>query len=175
MHNLKNYITTITEFSESSWRILQDCFTESTLKRKEYLLAEGEVCRAIFYISSGLCRCYYNRDGQEVNTAFHFEGEFVTNNKSLKSSERSEYAIQAYEPCTVVTFEKEKLLEAYKQCREIETFGRLVLESITMQQQEHADSFKLLTPKERFSRLTAARPRFFAANFAHTSRIIPGN
>lgn len=160
MQNLKDYITTTTEFSEKSWSILQDCASELTLKKKHHLLSEGEVCHAIFFISTGLCRSLYNRDGEEINTAFHFEREFVTNIKSLKSSTPSEYAIQAMEICTVIKLEKTKLIEAYKQSREIETFGRLVLESLSLKQQDHADSFKLLTPKQRFDHLITTRPDF---------------
>ncbi len=160
MQILKNYISTITTLSENSWAILVDCATELTSKRKDKLLSEGEVCNAIFFINEGLCRSFYNRDGQEVNTGFHFEHEFVTNIKSLRSSTGSEYAIQALEPCSIVKLEKMKLVEAYKQSREIETFGRMVLESLSVQQQEHADSFKILTPKQRFDRLISARPDF---------------
>jgi len=160
MQILKNYISTITTLSENSWTILADCATEWRLKRKDYLLSEGEICNAIFFINQGLCRSFYNRDGQEVNTGFHFEHEFVTNIKSLRSSAGSEYAIQALEPCSIIKLEKMKLVDAYKRSREIETFGRLVLESLSVQQQEHADNFKILTPKQRFDQLTSARPDF---------------
>jgi len=160
MKSLKDYIASITELSENSWTILQNCTEQSTLKRKGILLSEGDVCHRIYFIESGLCRSYYNRDGKEINTAFHFEREFVTNIKSLKSSTPSAYAIQALEPCNIIMFEKERLLEAYKQSREIETFGRLLLEAISLQQQEHADNFKLLTPKQRFDNLISNRRDF---------------
>lgn len=160
MRNLKNYITAITRLSVTSWSILQDCAMELTLKRKDYLLSEGEVCQGIFFINTGLCRSLYNRDGEEINTGFHFEREFVTNIKSLRSSAGSEYAIQAIEKCSIIKLEKTKLIEAYKQSREIETFGRLMLESLSLQQQEHADTFKLLNPKQRFDHLVSTRPDF---------------
>lgn len=160
MQRLKDYIETITELSETSWTILQNCSTEMTIRRKDHLLSEGDVCHSIFFIKTGLCRSFHNVDGKEINTAFHFEREFVTNIKSLKSATPSAYAIQALEPCSIILLKKEKLIEAYKQSREIETFGRLVLEALSMQQQEHADNFKLLTPKQRFDHLVSNRPDF---------------
>jgi len=160
MQTLRNHIATITALSENSWAILQDCAVEVTFKRRALLLSEGEVCHTVFFINEGLCRSFYNRDGQEVNTGFHFEHEFVTNIKSLRSSAGSEYTIQALEPCSIIKLEKTKLVEAYKRSREIETFGRMVLESLSVQQQEHADSFKILTPKQRFDQLISARPDF---------------
>jgi len=160
MQTLKNYVSTITAFPENSWALLADCATELALKRKEFLLSEAQVCNAIFFINTGLCRSFYNRDGREVNTGFHFEQEFVTNIKSLRSSGGSEYSIQALEPCSIIMLEKTKLLEAYKRSREIETFGRLVLESLSAQQQEHADGFKLSTAEQRFDHLISTRPDF---------------
>jgi CRP-like cAMP-binding protein len=93
-----------------------------------------------------------------VNTQFYFENEFVTNIKSLTNGTRSGYSIVACEKLTVVKLEKLKLMEAYDKSPEIATFGRKVLELIISKQEEHADSFKLLAPKQRYEWLLSNRP-----------------
>lgn len=160
MDNLKKYIAALTGFSEQSWRALCNCMTKMEFKRNEQLLKEGQICNSIFFISSGFCKSYYNLDGKEINTAFYFENEFATNIKSLTTSSKSDYNIKACGKTIVVRFDKAKLLEAYSQSHQIETFGRKVLELITAKQEEHSDSFKLLTPKQRFEDLTAKHPEF---------------
>lgn len=160
MENLKKYIATITELSEQSWADLLVCMTEVDFKKNEVLLKEGEVCKSIFFISSGLCKSFYLLDGKEINTAFYFENDFATNIKSLVSSSKSEYTIKACEKTKAVKLDKDRLLEAYRKTHQIETFGRKVLELITTRQEEHAETFKLLSPKQRFDRLVSKHPDF---------------
>ena len=123
-------------------------------------MKEGQICNPIFFICSGFCKAYYNLDGKEINIAFYFENEFATNMKSLTTSSNSGYAIKACEKMVVVRFDKTKLLEAYSQSHQIETFGKKVLELITAKQEEHYDSFKLLAPKQRFENLVSKHPDF---------------
>ena len=160
MNNLKRYIESITEFSEQSWVVLSNCLSEKSFKKNEPLLKEGQVCNSIYFISAGGCKSCYNLDGKEINTAFYFEYDFATNIKSLRTSSKSEYSIKAHEKTNVVVIDKTKLLEAYKQSHQIETFGRKVLELIMAKQEEHSDSFKLLTPKQRFDALVSKYPDF---------------
>ena len=52
------------------------------------------------------------------------------------------------------------MLTAYKQSREIETFGRKLLEIIVSKHEEHSNSFKLFTPKQRYDNLVLTNPDF---------------
>ncbi len=160
MNNLKRYIESITEFSEQSWMALSDCASEIQFKKNEHLLKEGKICNSIYFISSGVCKSCYNLDGKEINTAFYFENDFATNIRSLRTSLKSEYSIKAHEKTKAVVIDKTKLLEAYKQSHQVETFGRKVLELIMAKQEEHSDSFKLLSPKQRFDTLVSQYPDF---------------
>ncbi|HTL10684.1 MAG TPA: Crp/Fnr family transcriptional regulator [Chitinophagaceae bacterium] len=160
MNNLKKYIHSVTDFSDQSWVILSHCLSEIQCKKNEPLLKEGQICNSIFFISSGACKSCYNLDGKEINTAFYFENDFATNIKSLRASSKSAYSIKAHEKTKAIVIDKIKLLDAYKQSHQIETFGRKILELIMAKQEEHANSFKLLTPKQRFDALVSEHPDF---------------
>lgn len=160
MKNLKTYIQNLTDFSEEGWAILSNCLTEQKFKKGETLLKVGEVCKSIFFVSNGLCKAFYTQDGKEINTSFYFENDFATNTKSLTTGIKSEYKIIAYEDATVIKFDKTELLNAYKQSKEIETFGRKLLEIIVSKQEEHSNSFKLLTSKQRYDNLVSTFPEF---------------
>jgi len=160
MDRLKNFIETITELSEENWSVLANCLTEMQFKKNEPLLKEGQICHTVYFISSGSCKSCYNLDGKEINTAFYFENDFATNLKSLTTASKSEYAIKTCEPAKVVRFDKFKLLEAYSKSHQIEAFGRKVLELSVAKQEEHANGFKLLTPKQRIDELVSKHPDF---------------
>jgi len=158
MENLKNYLQDYTNLSEESWLIIRDCLKELPVKKGTYLLKENEVCNSIFFISQGFCKSFYNKDGKEINTAFYFENDFFTNIISLKNEEKSKYAIKACEDSKVIKFDKFKLLDAYQKSQEIESFGRKILELIVRKQEEHLDTFKLLSPKQRYENLILKQP-----------------
>lgn len=158
MDLLRTYIRTITAFSEESWEVLLPCLTAMECKRHDFLLKEGQVCQAVYFVCKGLCKSFYNIDGKEINTAFYFENEFATNVTSLTTATPSEYAIKTIEKMTVVRIDKTRLLAAYHQSHQVETFGRKVLEQIIARQEAHTDSFKLLTPRQRFDNLVASHP-----------------
>lgn len=158
MDSLKKYIESITDISQENWGLLSDCLIVKKFNKNELLLKEGEICKSIFFISEGICKSYLYLEGNEINTAFYFENDFATNIASLRNSTKSEYNIKACEKVIAVSIDKEKLLAAYSQSHQIETFGRKVLELIMANQIEHADSFKILTPQQRYDRLVAKQP-----------------
>lgn len=160
MEALWKFIKQLQPFSEESWKKLQPCLSPEQYRRNEYLLKEGVVCNAVYFIESGFCKTWFNQDGKEVNTGFYFENEFVTSLRSLVSGTKSDFYIQTCEPLSVIRFDKTELLNAYKKSHEIESFGRKVLELITLQQEEHANSFKLFTPRERYEQLITRYPDF---------------
>jgi CRP-like cAMP-binding protein len=150
MKNLLTYIHSQTDFSEKSWEILLPALTHTTIKKGEYLLKEGQICHSLFFIDTGYCRSFYDKNGLEKNTAFFFENEIATNINSFAREEKSEYAIQACEDLTVVVFDKKKLYEAAKQDPAIETLGRKCLQQIAVKQEKHAAMYKLMTAQERY-------------------------
>lgn len=160
MEALKKYIQSLTDFSEESFLILEDCITEFTIKKGKSLLKTGEICNSIFFIISGYCKSTYNKDGKDINTAFYFENEFATNIKSLREGSKSDYAIVACEALHMISFDKAALLNAYKKSPQIETFGRKVLEIIVVQQEEHSNLFKIYSPAERYQYLLENKPEY---------------
>lgn len=120
------------------------------LKRKQFFLQEGKICRHIGFIETGSLRAYALMDGKEINTAFYLENNFATNLKSLRNITPSEQYIQAMEDTHLWLLAKEDLVLLYKQYAELESFGRNLLEGLVIEQEEQAQLFRLYTPEERY-------------------------
>lgn len=155
---LLSYIRSITKLSDESWELLLPTLTTMKVEKETFLLKPKEYCTAIFFISEGYCRTFYNKDGEEINTGFYLEQEFATNLKSVVNKQRSEYAIQACEPLSLVRFDTTKLQGAYLQSHEIETMGRKMLAMIAARQEQHLDMFKLLNAKQRYEYMQTHQP-----------------
>lgn len=147
---LENKVKSIANLSAGAYDLLMTSTPKKTLEKGCYLLKEGQICKAVYYIEKGYLRTFYTKDGKEINTRFSFENDFVTDLKSLRSATPSDYCIQTGEKTIIWEFTKEKLLELYGQSDEIESFGRNLLEQMLIDQEEHGNLFKVFSPTERY-------------------------
>lgn len=56
-----------------------------TIKKKGFLLLEGQVCQDICYIEKGLIRCFYNINSEEVCSWFMTERNLIVSVESFFS------------------------------------------------------------------------------------------
>lgn len=156
---LADQLRTLANLSPEAISLLLSSTLPKTLKKGQYVLQEGQVCKTIWYVEKGCLRTFYDKDGKEINTRFSFESSFVTALRSLRTAVPSAYSIQACEPATVWAFDKEKLLGLYRQSAEMESFGRNLLEHLLMEQEEHANLFKIYSPIERYEYVVKHHPQ----------------
>lgn len=145
--------------SDAALDLLLSCGVQKHVSKGSNILNEGQVCTHIYLVEQGYLRSYYNRDGNEINNGFSFEHSFTTNLKSLRTGTASELCIQAAERGVVREFGKQELLALYAQSPEIESFGRILLEHLLIEQEEQATLFRLYSPAERYQYLVAHRPQ----------------
>ncbi|WP_143306441.1 Crp/Fnr family transcriptional regulator [Chitinophaga vietnamensis] len=158
MNSFLAYIHSLTSFSAESWQTLSPALTAVSFPKNGYLLEAGKVCDALFFISSGHCRAFYDKDGQDINTAFFFEHDIATNINSFASGEKSGFAIQALEPVEAIRLDKKLLREVAVKDPQIEVLGRKCLQLIAAKQEKHAALYKLMTAQERYEYLEENDP-----------------
>ena len=77
------------------------------LRKKQYLLQEGDVCHLHAFITKGLMRTYSVDDaGNEHIIRFAMENWWISDRESLLSGQPSRFNIDAIEDSEVVVFEK---------------------------------------------------------------------
>lgn len=158
---LDQKINCFTPLSPESRSLLFEHIRPVQLLKGEILVEEGKICRSIYFIDKGLIRSFKDKDGKEINLDFSLEGSFVTHLKSLRKEIPADYGLQAIEPAWIWEFPKAELLDCYSRSREIESFGRQLLEQLLMQQQDHTLLFKALTPAERYQYIADHHPALF--------------
>ena len=152
-------ITGLADVSEADLDKLFNLITVRQLKKGEIMLKPGQVCKNVYFVDTGYLRTFFNKGGIEINTAFTFENNFTSNPKSLRLGIPSDTAIEAGEKSVIYVFEGAALLRLYKESPEIESFGRKLLEQLLIEQEEHANIFKLFTPAERYKYLQENNPQ----------------
>ena len=74
-------------------RLVGEC-DEVILKKKEYLLRQGQVCSFIGFVETGVLRSYIEKEGEDYISDFHFQGSFATSYRSFLTIEASVGSIQ---------------------------------------------------------------------------------
>ena len=83
---------------------------EKTLRRKEILVHQGEVCRYKIFVTKGLLRSYTTReDGSEHIMHFSPENTWFTDPESFANAAPSNYTIEALENSEVILWTKNDL------------------------------------------------------------------
>lgn len=83
---------------------------ERSIKRRQFVLQEGDVCHHYNFVVEGCLKMYsIDEKGTEHNLQFAAENEWMTDLGSLFSEEPSKLYIEAVEPSLIVRIEKEDL------------------------------------------------------------------
>ncbi len=131
---------------------------ESVIKKGDFFLAEGQICKQVGFIVNGLMRYYMNHDGEDKTYAFAQENDFVCNNESFIPQTPSTKIIQALEDCAILQTSYGDLQWFYTAVRQGERFGRLVTEEVFIQTLQDLGSFYTDTPEIRYERFINAHP-----------------
>ncbi|KEQ31767.1 cyclic nucleotide-binding protein [Pedobacter antarcticus 4BY] len=84
--------------TEMDKELIKPFFIEKKLRRKQYLLQEGDVCKYLSFVASGLIRTYnVDEKGDEHMSVFGWEGWWISDFNSFLSGEASVFNIDAIE------------------------------------------------------------------------------
>lgn len=131
-----------------------------SVKNKDFLLQEGQICKELGFINGGVFRMYYLSDGKEVNTQFSFENEFVVNYDSFLRETTSRYCIQALEDSEIVTFNLKALQNGYSRSKNWERFGRIMAERAYTLTTKRVESFMFMNAEQRYLQMMKDTPHF---------------
>jgi CRP-like cAMP-binding protein len=137
-------------FSSAEEAVAQQLFHQKVYKKGDHLLAEGEICRNVIFVESGLVRYYFNKDGEEQTSYFNKEGEFVCFYPSFLPQMPSTVNIQALEDCAVWMISFESIQQFYKEVKYGERFGRLAIETVFVSAIAQIASIYTDTPEMRY-------------------------
>lgn len=83
---------------------------ERSLKKNDFFVREGEYCREVAFVNSGIFRSFYTSDeGEETTYCFRFPGEFVAAYSAFITGEPSQENMQAISAATLTVIRKEDL------------------------------------------------------------------
>jgi CRP-like cAMP-binding protein len=155
---LVSSLRSIIDVTPKEVECINELFKEKQIKKGDFFLEEGQVCKHVGFIIKGLMRYYINHDGEDKTYAFAQENNFVCNNESFIPQTPSTKIIQALEDCECLQISYADLQTFYKSIRQGERFGRLVIEQVFIQTLQDLSSFYTDTPEYRYEKFIRQHP-----------------
>jgi len=99
------------------------------IKKKAWLLTEGQICRNNYFVEKGCLRMYYiTEKGTEQITQFAIENWWLADYMSLITQKPSLFFIQAVEDTQVIALDQHKQEELLQQVPGMERYFRLMMQ-----------------------------------------------
>jgi len=147
------------ELTEEEKELSRKFFTPKKLRRRQYLLQEGDVCKYVAFVEKGLLRFYKVGDkGQEHITQFAYEGWWISDQFSFLTGEPSAYNIDALEDCELLLLSKSAEDEMLERIPKLERYFRILLQNNLIATQKRLASSLSQTAEERYNELISVCP-----------------
>jgi CRP-like cAMP-binding protein len=147
LKNISRFITLSPEEEQYFTSILR----VKKLKKKQYLLQEGDVCRYEFFVNKGCLRTYsIDEKGQEHIVQFAIEDWWIGDMYSFLTQTPARYTIDALEDSEIFCFEKNALDDLFQKVPKFERFFRLLLQNAFISMQERIIGNLSKTADERY-------------------------
>ncbi len=138
---------------------LESVLVQKKFHKGQLILQEGEVCRDILYIHSGLIRQFYHKNGKMVTEHIGVDGGIVMCIESLFREEPTKLQMEALENTLCYALPKKKLEEVALHNVNIQILYRKILEESLILSQVHADLVRFETAQDRYRKMCKLMPK----------------
>ncbi len=151
---LKTDLDKIGRFSQSDFERLTKYLVPRRLEKNDLLLDQGQICRAVYFISSGSAYQFRYEDIDEKVTDLHLQNEWCLNYASFISQAPSQNIIKTNSETTAFELSVTAIHELIAQSPVFLQLGK-ILEGVTTRTQYLDNS---MSPSERYNDLIKNRP-----------------
>ncbi len=163
-NNYAGFISHIQKYvrlNEPEIQVVESYVHPLTLKKKEFLLKEGQVCRFNYFVESGCLRMFYYNDKMvEQTTQFAIETWWMSDYFSFSRQQPSEYFIQAVEKSVVLGIDFHTQEKLFAEVPQMERYFRIIMQRALAASQLRVKLIYQLSKEEMFRHFSASFPQF---------------
>ena len=148
---LRSKLNSIISITDEEFEYCRSLFIPETLRKKQYLLQEGEVCRYQAFVEQGMLRSYTIDDkGVEHIMQFSPEGWWVADLSSYITGETSLFNIEALEDSQVLLLTKPSWDKLMTKIPKFEHYFRIIIQNHLIATQKRLMQSITETAEERY-------------------------
>lgn len=158
---LKDHIQKFIALSKEDYDVVASFFQPLTVKKKQNLLEEGQICRHHYFVEKGILRLFYiNEKGVEHTTQFALENWWLTDHMSYQNQQPSAFNIQAVETANVLAIGLEEQARLLQQVPAMEKYFRIIYQKAYAANQFRIKYIYDLSSEESYDNFAAKNPGF---------------
>lgn len=146
--------------TEEDRALIKTYLIPKKVRRKQYLLQEGDICKNIIFVEKGVLREYtVDESGREHIIQFALEGWVIADLYSFLTGEPATYTIDAIEDSELVLVSKSAHEEMLQKIRNYETYIRLSITSAYLAMQKRITRSTVASVEERYEAFISLYPQ----------------
>lgn len=159
---LLDYFNKLLPLDDEEQAFVEAVFKERRVKRRQFILQEGELCKHNTFVLEGCFRMYFIDDnGKEHNLQFAIENWWIGDIGSFHSDEPSKLYIEAIENSVILQIKKEDQLKLFVDYPKFNRIFRVLAENAMVGLQKRTIQNISSTAEERYLDFLNRYPQFF--------------
>lgn len=132
-----------------------------TVKKKQYLFTEGDLCSAQYFVIEGCLRMYFIKEsGVEQIIQFGIDNWWISDYTSLTLVTPSQFYLQAVQPSRLLVLKKDKQEEVFERVPKLENYFRRIYQRAYAAAQTRQIYFSDLSGEEKYHHFASRFPDF---------------
>lgn len=159
---LIEYFNRILPLDEKEIVIVKEVFKEKKVKKRQFILQEGEICKHNTYVLEGCFRMYLvDPNGKEHNLQFAIENWWIGDLGSFHSGSPSKLNVEAVENSIILQANKEDQLKLFTDYPKFNQIFRVLAENAMIGLQRRVLQNISSTAEERYKDFLERHPNLF--------------
>jgi CRP-like cAMP-binding protein len=140
--------------SKEDFEFCKTHFITKKLRKKQYLLQEGDVCKYTSFVEKGMLRTFtVDEKGNEPILQFSMEGWWIADIYSFLTDEPSPYNIEALEECELLLITRPSWDILLEKVPAFERYFRILIQNNLIATQRRLMSSLSETAEEKYTKL----------------------
>lgn len=140
--------------TEDEFNFAKTLFIPKKLRKRQYLLQEGDVCRYTAFVEKGILRTFtVDEKGNEPILQFSMEGWWISDLYSFLTSEPSNYNIEALEDCELLLITQPSWEILLEKIPVLERYFRILVQNSLIATQRRLIGAMSETAEEKYTKL----------------------
>ena len=144
---------------EISWFI--SIIKQQQVSKKELILREGQICKNISFVHSGILRAYHlDKEGKETTIMFALKDWWITDMFCFINQQPAMLNIEAVENSCIFQLQKNDLDKLYLKVPKFERFFRIVMQNAYIREQLRVIENLSMKAEDRYNNFLNKYPQF---------------
>lgn len=156
---LQQKISEVVSISDEDFHYFTTHFVQKQIRKRQYLLQEGHVCRYQAFVVKGILRSYtVDEKGGEHILQFATEGWWMADLSSYFTEEPSPFNIDVLEDAQVLLLDKASWEKAMQQAPALERYFRIIIQNHLIATQKRLMQSLTGTAEEKYTKFQQTYP-----------------